>query len=279
MRWPRLGLALAALAAAACYAPRVDIQRTYHPSDADMAITRIVHGSLILEFRGTRILVDPWYSPTPPLGPGETIGIAPDKLPSVRGILLTHKHSDHFDKQTLSALGDKSVRVVVPKGLGKRVEDLGYTDVVELEPWERSQIADVVVSSVPARHRAVENGYILQANGITTYLAGDTTFDPSLFWSILEGFPKIDVAILPIGGIRIVGRKLDMNPDEAARAFGLLKPDRVIPYHYALVGPFPLVYAPSEPEADFLEAMKERHPGKEGAVVRLVPGESWHYYK
>lgn len=277
MRW--LGVALLSVAMAACYAPRVDLQRTYHPSDADMSITRIVHGAVILDFRGTRILVDPWYSPTPPLGPGEAIGIAPDKLPSVRGILITHDHNDHFDSRTLAVLPDKTIRVVVPKGLAEEVKDLGYTDVYEMEPWDRTQIADVVVSSVPARHRVPENGYILQANGITTYLAGDTSFDPTLFWSIVEGFPKIDVAILPIGGIRILGRKLDMNADEAARAFGILKPDRVIPYHYALIGPFPLVYSPSDPEADFVEAMRERHPERADAVVRLAPGESWHYYK
>ena len=275
----RLGVALVCVATAACYAPRVDIQRTYHPSDADMSITRIVHGAVILDFRGTRILVDPWYSPTPPLGPGESIGIAPDKLPTVAGILLTHDHNDHYDSRTLSVLPDKSVRVVAPKDLAEDVRELGYTDVVGLDPWDRSQIADVVVSSVPARHRVPENGYILQANGVTTYLAGDTSFDPELFASVVEGFPKIDVALLPIGGIRILGRKLDMNPEEAAQAFGILKPDRVIPYHYALIGPFPLVYSRSDPEADFGEAMRESHPENANAVVRLAPGESWHYYK
>lgn len=272
-------LLLLLVAAYGCYAPRVDIQRTYHPSDADLSVTRIVHGSAILDFRGTRILVDPWYSPTPPLGPGEAIGIALDKLPTLRGILITHEHSDHFDTQTLSSQKDKTVRIVVPRGLGGTVKGLGYGDVVEMGPGERTEIGGVVVSSVPAKHSVEENGYVLQSNGITAYLAGDTAFEPRIFWSILESFPKIDVALLPIGGIRTFGRKSDMTADEAARAVGILKPDRIVPYHYALVGPFPMVLSHADPVAEFTEAMQERLPERAGTVVWLTPGESWHYYK
>ena len=279
MRGPRLAtIALVLLAVAGCYAPRVDLQRTYHPSDADLAVTRIVHGSVILDFRGTRILVDPWYSPTAPLGPGESIGIAPDKLPPVRGILITHEHSDHFDTNALKSFRDKTARVVVPRGLGGEVRELGYDDVVEMEHWERTEIGGVVVNSVPAKHRVAENGYVLQGNGVTAYLAGDTAFSPRIFWSVIEGFPEIDVALLPIGGFRVLGRRLDMSADEAARAVGILSPKRVIPYHYAMIGPFPVVLGPADPVTDFYDAIRERHPEREPTIVHLQPGESWHYY-
>lgn len=278
MRGARLAIAFVLLAAAGCYAPRVDLQRTYHPSDADLSVTRIVHGSVILDFRGTRILVDPWYSPTAPLGPGESIGIAPDKLPPIRGILITHEHSDHFDTNALKSFRDKTARVVVPTGLAREVTALGYDDVVEMAHGERTEIGGVVVSSVPAKHRVSENGYVLQGSGITAYLAGDTAFSPRIFWSVVEAFPRIDVALLPIGGFRMFGRRLDMTGDEAARAVGILRPKRVIPYHYALIGPFPTVIGPSEPVAEFYDAIRERHPELEPSIVLLQPGESWHYY-
>ena len=60
-----------ALGILGCYAPTVQRTRAYHPSDADLSVTRIVHGSAVIDFPETKILLDPWYNPTPPLGPSE----------------------------------------------------------------------------------------------------------------------------------------------------------------------------------------------------------------
>src|SRR5882724_4206116 len=231
----KLGLAaILAVSLAACYMPTISRTRSYHPSDADLTITRLVHGSAIVAFRETRILLDPWYSPTPPLGPSETIGLALENLPPLRGILITHKHDDHFDTETLRDFPNKSLRVVVRRGLGQLIRNMGYDDVVEIDDWEPSQIGSVIITAVPARHNVPENGYVLEANSQTLYVAGDTRFDEKLFREIANRYPKLDAALLPIGGMRIFGRRLDMSPDEAADAFLLLKPGHVIPYHYGL---------------------------------------------
>ena len=265
---------------AACYTPTVARTRTYHPSDADLSITRIVHGSAVIDFRETRILLDPWYSPTPPFGPAEDVGISLDNLPAMRGILITHKHDDHFDAETLRDYPNKALRVVVPRGLGSSIRAMGYEDVVELDEWDRSQIGSVIVTAVPARHNAPEDGYVLQGNGLTLYVAGDTEFDAKLFQDIALRFPTIDAALLPVGGIRLFGRRLDMDPDEAAEAFSILRPAHAIPYHYGLTGPFPFLTAASHPAKSFASAVagKSEKPAK-GAVVILQPGESWHHYR
>ena len=271
-------IVLAALVAA-CYSPSVNLTRTYHPSDADLSITRIIHGSAILDFRETRILLDPWYSPMPPLGPAEQIGISLENMPALRGILITHKHDDHFDPETLRNYPDKSVRVVVPLGLGPVVHDLGYGDVVELDEWDRSQIGSVIVTAVPARHRVPENGYVLQANSVALYVAGDTWFDGDMFRQIGSLFPNLDAALLPIGGIRIFGRRLDMSPEQAADAFEILHPGHVIPYHYGLRGPVPFFMSASDPPKRFTEAIAEKSEEARGAVVVLETGQSWHHYR
>ena len=265
---------------AACYTPTVARTRTYHPSDADLSVTRIVHGSAVIDFRETRILLDPWYSPTPPLGPAEDVGISLENLPAMRGILITHKHDDHFDAETLRDYPNKALRVVVPRGLGSSIRAMGYEDVVELDEWDRSQIGSAIVTAVPARHNVPENGYVLQGNGLTLYVAGDTEFDAKLFQDIALRFPTIDAALLPVGGIRLFGRRLDMDPDEAAEAFFILRPAHAIPYHYGLTGPFPFLTAASQPAKSFARAVaaKSEKPAK-GAVVVLQPGESWHHYR
>ena len=261
-----------------CYYPSVTRTRTYHPSNADLSVTRIIHGSAIIEFPETRILLDPWYNPAPPIGPRTPIGISLENLPPIRGILITHSHDDHFDRQTLSNLPDKSIRVIVRRGLGKDLREMGYVDVVELEDWERSQIGSVIVTAVPARHKVPENGYVLQAGSVTLYVAGDTRFDEKMFHEIGTRFAPLDAAMLPIGGIRILGRRLDMSPEEAAEAFSILKAGHVIPYHYELSGPLPFFTAASTPEVDFRAAVVERDKHLENAVVVLQPGESWHHF-
>jgi L-ascorbate metabolism protein UlaG (beta-lactamase superfamily) len=276
-RWPSL-MALGLLASA-CYSPSVNLTRTYHPSDADLSITRIIHASVIIDFRETRILLDPWYSPTPPLGPAEQIAISLENLPPLRGILITHKHDDHFDPETLRNYADKSVRVIVPLGLGAIVRALGYADVVELDEWDRSQIGSVIVTAVPARHRVPENGYVLQANSVTLYVAGDTLFDDDMFRRIGSRFPTIDAALLPIGGIRIFGRRLDMSPEQAADAFEILHPGHVIPFHYGLRGPFPFFMSASEPTKRVTEAIVGKSEQARDAVVVLDTGQSWHHYR
>jgi len=43
----------------ACSAVPLPRRSPYHPSDADVTVTRITHASLIVDFHGTRLLVDP----------------------------------------------------------------------------------------------------------------------------------------------------------------------------------------------------------------------------
>jgi len=274
-----LPLIIALGASAGGYAPTVQRGRTYHPSDADLIVTRMVHCSAVIDFPETKILLDPWYNPTPPFGPSEPMGLSLDNLPPMRGILITHKHSDHLDPQTLANYPDKSLRVIVPPGLGAEIRAMGYHDVVELEHWDRSQIGSVIVTAVPSKHSVPENGYVLQGNSVTLYVAGDTLFDEQIFRDIHKRFPKIDAALLPVGGIRIMGERLDMSPEEAAEAFTILKPHRAIPYHYGLTGPFPFILTTSAPQKAFRQAVASQDPAAGNAVVILEPGSSWHHYR
>jgi len=55
-------LALASiLVIAACSAVPLPRRSGYHASDADLTVTPIAHGALILDLHGVRLLVDPWF--------------------------------------------------------------------------------------------------------------------------------------------------------------------------------------------------------------------------
>src|SRR5205814_3183125 len=105
---------------------------------------------------------------------------------------------------------------------------LGFKRVTTLEWWDRAHVGDVDITAVPARHGVPENGYVLEAHGVSAYVAGDTRPFPELV-DVATRFPHLDAALLPVGGERLVGFAREMTPEDAARAATLLGPRRVIP--------------------------------------------------
>ncbi len=273
---PRLGVLLA-LVLAGCTALPLPRAVTYHPSDADLSVTRIVHGSLIIEMRGTRVLVDPWFHSGAVARQGEPLGLLPDALPSAAAVLITHGHADHLDPEALRGIAGKVPRIVAPEELHDRLSGLGFTTITDLKWWDRTSIGDVEVTAVPARHSTHENGYVLSRGGVTAYVAGDTRPFGEMV-DIATVFPNVDVALLPVGGIRLLGFPREMTPEDAARAAVQLGARRVIPIHYGARGFPPFTWRPSGVVERFTHACEHEGIPRERVVV-LEPGESWHYYK
>jgi len=74
---------------AACAPVPVPRRSVYHPSDADLSVTRIVHGSVIIEMHGTRVLVDPWFHSGWVTRQDEPLGLVPEGLPSFAAVLIS----------------------------------------------------------------------------------------------------------------------------------------------------------------------------------------------
>src|SRR5262249_38637109 len=69
------GLALALALLTACPPLPQPRQATFHPSDAELTVTRIIHGSFVLEMHGTRLLLDPWFNSTWVMRQREALGL------------------------------------------------------------------------------------------------------------------------------------------------------------------------------------------------------------
>ena len=137
-------------------------------------------------------------------------------------------------------------------------------------------VGDVRVTAVPASHAVPENGYVLESHGVSAYLGGDTrSFDE--LPEVAERFPHLSVALLPVGGERLLGLARTMGPDEAAEAAKTLGAERVIPIAYGKRGGFPVRWFAGDPVARFVKACRAEGIGRDRVVV-LEPGESWHYY-
>ena len=264
------------VALAACSTVPLPRRSPYHPADADLSVTRIVHASLIVELRGARVLVDPWFYSGLVMRQGEPLGLTPPDLPSVAAVLLTHEHGGHTDDAALRQLAPSIPQVIAPARLADRLRALGFERVTPLEWWETTTIGDMRITAVPAAHSVPENGYVLEDGGVSAYLGGDTAEFAELS-EVAARFPHPDVALLPVGGERLLGLPRTMGPVEAAEAAARLGAERVIPIAYGKQGGFPLRWFARKPIPRFIAACKDEGIAPERIVV-LEPGESWHYY-
>ena len=268
-------LALLALLSA-CSAVPLPRHSPYHPADADLSVTRIVHASLIVEMHGTRLLVDPWFYSGLVMRQSEPLGLTPADLPGVAAVLLTHEHGGHTDDAALGQLAKSVPEVIAPERLQGRLRALGFRQVTTLGWWEGTSVGDVRVTAVPAAHAVPENGYVLEAGGVSVYLGGDTREFDELA-DVAARFPHLDVALLPVGGERLLGFPRTMGPTQAAEAAAKLGAGHVIPIAYGKQGGFPVRWYARHPLARFIEACRDQGVAAE-RIVTLEPGESWHYY-
>jgi L-ascorbate metabolism protein UlaG (beta-lactamase superfamily) len=269
--------AAAALLLAACTPSPVPLHRPYHPSDADLTVTRIVHGSVILDLRGTRVIVDPWFYSGWFTRQLEPLGVVPTDLPPLAAVLVTHRHADRFDARALRDLAAHVPLAIAPPGLVARLRDLGFGRVEALDWWDRTTVDGLTVTAVPARHSVRENGYVLEADGLSAYVAGDTRLFSELA-DVATRFPHLDVAVLPVGGERMLGLKTELGPEDAARAAATLDARRIVPFGYGERPLYPFRWYAGRPIIRFTEACAERGIDR-GRIVVLEPGESWHYYR
>ena len=92
--------------------------------------------------RGLRVRArGTWFSEKPGYHPGEPRAYRnPADLPRLDGVVVSHGHDDHFDLTAMAYYPDKTIRMVVKRGLGARARAAGWTNVVEVDPWESTTI-------------------------------------------------------------------------------------------------------------------------------------------
>ncbi|WP_052313717.1 MBL fold metallo-hydrolase [Nocardia thailandica] len=232
-----------------------------------LTVTRVVHACALLDFGGARILTDPWFSERRFYRHGEPHAVpgAAD-LPELAGVVISHEHYDHCDLDALAAYPDKSVPFAVAAGIGARVRAAGFPNVVELDPWQRTRLGPVEVIATPASHGVHEVTFVLRMDGHTVYFGADTRRVGELD-DIARRFPEIDLALLPINGLRIrpFGRQVVMDAAEAAEFTGVLRPGVAVPIHYAFT---------AGPLGDrlMIDAVRDRPDLYRDAATDLAPG-------
>lgn len=191
---------------------------TIKTSAGNLEITFIGHGTLMFEFDGKVIHVDP-------------VSREADykSMPKADIILVTHEHGDHLDPEAIAKI-DKQGTVVIAtekcaaKLKGAKVMKNGEAETVDgikIEAVPAYNIVNKRPSGEPFHPKGDGNGYILTFGDKRVYIAGDTENTPEM-----KALKNIDVAFLPMN------LPYTMTPEMVADAAKAFHPKMLYPYHY-----------------------------------------------
>jgi L-ascorbate metabolism protein UlaG (beta-lactamase superfamily) len=188
-------------------------------SDAKPATVQLVrNATLLLEYGGKKILIDPMLSPKGAIDSWAGIQRNPtvelkmpvaDIVKDVDLVLVTHTHEDHFDKVASSTLGKTTALMIRPADK-EYFQKEGFTNAVVID---KSQLWNgITIHRVDGEHGTGEvlkmmgrtSGFILKAkNQPTVYIVGDALWTDSIKKNIKKFRP--DYIIVNSGGARIKG--------------------------------------------------------------------------
>ncbi|HWR11722.1 MAG TPA: MBL fold metallo-hydrolase [Rectinemataceae bacterium] len=188
----------------------------FDTGSGELKITFLGHASLVLEFGGRLIYIDPVKQY------GDF-----SRFPKADLILVTHEHGDHLDAGSIAALKTPSTRIVLNESSRRKLGE-GET----LEHGKVLEAAGVSVKAVPAYNVTAgranyhpkergDNGYVITVGSLRVYVAGDTEPTPEM-----ARMGPVDIAFLPMN------LPYTMTPDQVATAARTIKPNFLYPYHF-----------------------------------------------
>ncbi len=248
-----------------------------------LTVTRITHACVLIQWEGGALLTDPWFSEKPLYRHGESLPFDASGLPDLTCVLSSMNHYDHFDVAAFSAYRNLTVPFVTIKGSRQAVaaEKAGFRNVRDLAAGASITIGGATLHAVaanafePSSFR-YEQCYVIEVAGRTILFCPHFLKDEPLA-RVKAQFPRIDLALLGINGLRIkplLGRQMSMDPADAARVCALLDIPVCVPIHYAFNGGWfssTFLLSHKGTPDQFSEAARRLSPSTN--VVTLFPGQ------
>jgi L-ascorbate metabolism protein UlaG (beta-lactamase superfamily) len=230
------------------------------PPGADIArgsIFFIGTATVLVRYAGFTILTDPNF-----LHRGEHVrlgyglrsrrltdpALEIDALPPLDLVVLSHLHEDHWDRVAEARL-DRALPVVTTPSAADALTGRGFSAAAPLATWETLACAKgsarLRITSMPGRHgppvlsRALPEvmGSLLEfetAEGLRLlriYITGDTLVHDRIR-EIHARYADIDLALLHLGGTRVLGVLVTMDGPQGVEMMRIVQPRLAIPIHY-----------------------------------------------
>ena len=210
-----------------------------------------------------------------------------ENLPPLDLVVLSHLHGDHFDRVAEEKL-DKTLPIVTTPHAAAWLEGKGFRPPAALDTWESVTVhkgdARLRITAMPGTHApgplrkvlppvmgsmlefgAAEDGDDVR---LRLYITGDTLVHDQLH-RIPERYTEIDLALLHLGGTRVLGLLVTMDAEQGVEAMRIIDPRTAVPIHYNDYTVF------KSPLDDFNKAVAEA--GLEDRVRYLAHGETYEF--
>jgi L-ascorbate metabolism protein UlaG (beta-lactamase superfamily) len=224
-------------------------------TDDGASITFVGTATVVLRCNGFTVLTDPNFlhqGEHAPLGYGlrsrrlTEPALQPHELPPLDAVVLSHHHGDHFDHRAAAGL-DKGLPIVTTPHAARKLRRQGFRRPVALRTWETQRLVrgerTLAVTALPGRHAPQPldallppvMGSMLELADrdevvLRLYISGDTLVHPGLA-EIPSRYPVIHLALVHLGGTRILGVTLTMDGAQGVEALRIVRPAHAIPIH------------------------------------------------
>ena len=216
-----------------------------------------------------------------------------EQLPPLDLVILSHFHGDHFDQVAGREL-DKSLPIVTTPHASEELSLRGFTNPQQLDKWESISFVkgnvQLLITATPGQHGPLPVAMFLpQVMGsildfkvkeeddadsssrrhlFRIYITGDTlVFDD--IKEIPKRYSDINIALLHLGGTKVMGIMVTMDAKEGLEMFNIINPMKAIPIHYNDYDVF------KSPLEDFQHEVKEAGP--EDRIHYLHHGETYTF--
>ncbi len=263
------------------------------PLDIELGSVQFIGtATTLIRYRNLTILTDPNF-----LHRGEQVHIGYgmhstrltdpaiefEDLPPIDFVILSHMHEDHFDKFVQRRL-DKHIPILTTPSAARTLRRRGFTRTCPLRTWDKVMVrkggVSLRVTSMPGTHGPLLVSAMLpevmgsmldftdssDGGRYRLYISGDTLVFNELR-EVPKRYPGIDLALVHLGGTRVMGVLVTMDAGQGIEALRILKPDLAIPIHFNDYDVF------KSPLEDFQHAVERA--GLREKVRYLRHGESY----
>lgn len=214
----------------------------------DRSAFRLGHSTLLLKLQGTYWLTDPVFSerafPLQFAGPKRfhPSPISLDAVPPIQGVLISHDHYDHLDREAILALSGRTAVFVTPLGVGDRLIQWGVPEqkVRQLDWWQSTEVNGVRLTATPAQHfsgralidtnRTLWASWVIDDGGFRMFFSGDGGYFDG-FKEIGRKFGPFNVTFMETGAYDAQWASVHMTPEQSVQAHRDLGGVTMVPIH------------------------------------------------
>jgi L-ascorbate metabolism protein UlaG (beta-lactamase superfamily) len=188
--------------------------------DSTFKFTPISHATLVLQWNGVTMYIDPV---------GGADKFKGQDQPNL--ILITDIHGDHLNAETVQAVSSDDTGILVPQAVADKLPEGSRKQSMVINNGDAVDVLGFTITAIPmynlpesedSRHiKGRGNGYVIERDGKRVYISGDTEDIPEM-----RALKDIDIAFV------CMNLPYTMTVESAADAVLEFAPATVYPFHY-----------------------------------------------